>query len=173
MGRGRADGFGKGRTCQRREHRLSFEQGYASRSSLFLPLTLHTRTRLRTPLRMGFIVDWLARLKQHASSEAAELDLTELRPGDVLKVGTRNTLYILKLTNEERFAEVQTDHPNRPSGKVKIMGCTFGLSSTISPNHLFCGGSLEFSFQSEGVRMTHTTSAIRRIELVRRETAAA
>jgi hypothetical protein len=122
---------------------------------------------------MGFIVDWLARLKQHASSEAAELDLTELRPGDVLRVGTRNTLYTLKLIDEHRFAELQTDHPNRPAGKVKIMGCTFGLSSTISPNHLFCGGNLEFSFHREGVRMTHTTSAIRRIECVRREKAAA
>ena len=29
---------------------------------------------------MGFIIDWISRLKQHASSEAAELDLTELRP---------------------------------------------------------------------------------------------
>ena len=122
---------------------------------------------------MGFIVDWLARLKQHASSEAAELDLTELRPGDVLRVGTRNTLYTLKLIDEQRFAELQTDHPNRPAGKVKIMGCTFGLSSTISPNHLFCGGNLEFSFHQEGVRMTHTTGAIRRIECVRRQKAVA
>ena len=92
----------------------------------------------------------------------AELDLRGIaRTGDLLRVGTRNTIYTLRLL-DDRSADLQTDRPDRPAGRVKIMGCTFGLSTTISPDHLFCGGSLEFTFQADGHRMTHTTSAIKR-----------
>lgn len=114
---------------------------------------------------MSGSVDWLTHLKQHAAAEHAELDLHELRAGDLLQIGTRNTIYTLHLL-DDRAAELETNRPNRPAGRVKIMGCTFGLSTTISPDKLFCGGNLEFTFYAEGHRMTHTTSAIRRIQLI-------
>ena len=114
---------------------------------------------------MSGFVDWLSHLQQHASDEHAELDLNDLKAGDLLRIGTRNTIYTLRVL-DDRCADLQTNRPNRPAGRIKIMGCTFGLSSTISPDKLFCGGNLEFTFQAEGHRMTHTTSAIRRIELV-------
>ena len=117
---------------------------------------------------MGFFIDWLSRLKEHAASEAAELDITELQPGDIVRIGTLNTIYTLRLIDGARHAEMETDREDRPAGQVKIMGCTFGLSTTISPDHVFCGGNLELSFMREGVRMTHTTSEIRRIEWIRR-----
>jgi hypothetical protein len=116
---------------------------------------------------MHVFFDWLSRLKQHAASDQAELDLCGLAPGDLVRVGTKNTVYVLKVMDADRFAELVTDRADRPSGRVKIMGCTFGLSSTISPDRLFCGGSLELNFLQEGVRMTHTTSAIRSIQWVR------
>ena len=117
---------------------------------------------------MRVLIDWLARLKQHAESDHADLDLSGVAPGDLVRVVTKNTLYSLKLVDADRAAELTTNRPDRPSGRVHIMGCTFGLSSTISPDRLFCGGNLEFNFLLEGVRMTHTTSSIRTIQWVRR-----
>lgn len=117
---------------------------------------------------MQVIIDWLSRLKEHAASDHAELDLAGLSPGDLLQVGTKNTVYTLRLIDGDRIAELMTNRPDRPAGRVKIMGCTFGMSSTISPDRLFCGGNLEFNFLQEGVRMTHTTSVIRSIQWVRR-----
>ena len=114
---------------------------------------------------MSGFVDWLSHLQQHVADDHAELDLTELRDGDLLQIGTRNTIYTLRVL-DDRFAELATNRPNRPTGRVKIMGCTFGLSTTISPDHLFCGGNLEFTFHADGHRMTHTTSAIRSIQLL-------
>ena len=121
---------------------------------------------------MSMASDWLARLQEHADSPHDEFDLAQLRPGDLLRINTRNTLYTFRILGE-RTAEMETNRDNRPIGRVKIMGCTFGLSSTISPNHLFCGGNLELSLLEREVRMTHTTSAIRWIEWLRREPAAA
>ncbi len=115
---------------------------------------------------MSGFVDWLSHVKEHAGQDRAELDMTELRAGDILRVGTRNTIYTL-LIRDDRFADLGTDHPNRPGGTVKIMGCTFGFSSTISPDHLFCGGNLELTFHQDGRRMTHTTSAIRSLQWIR------
>lgn len=121
---------------------------------------------------MSMASDWLTRLQEHANSPHDEFDLTVLRPGDVLRINTRNTLYTFRIIGD-RVALMETNRENRPIGRVKIMGCTFGLSSTISPNHLFCGGNLELSLLEKDVRMTHTTSAIRWIEWLRRESAAA
>jgi hypothetical protein len=115
---------------------------------------------------MSAFVDWLTHLQQHVADDHAELDLAELRVGDLLRVGTRNTIYTLRLL-DDRSADLETDRPDRPAGRVKIMGCTFGLSTTISPDHLFCGGSLEFTFQADGHRMTHTTSPIKRLQWIR------
>jgi hypothetical protein len=120
---------------------------------------------------MRVFVDWLSQLKAHTTSDHAELDLTGLTSGDLLRIETKNTLYTLRLVDSERSAELITDRADRPSGPVKIMGCTFGLSSTISPDRLFCGGNLELNFLHEGVRMTHTTSTIRTIQCVRRAAA--
>jgi hypothetical protein len=49
------------------------------------------------------------------------------------------------------------------------MGCTFGLSSSIKPDHLFCGGNLELSYQLDGAPMTHTTTTIKEIHLRRQK----
>lgn len=109
--------------------------------------------------------DWLAVLQKHVGDGAPELDLGELLPGDQLRVVTKNTTYDLVL-EENRFARLSTNRPNRPSGRVRLMGCTFGLSSSIKPNHLFCGGSLEFTFD-EG-EMIHNTSPIQALYLLKR-----
>lgn len=109
--------------------------------------------------------DWLAVLQKHAEDGAAEFDLRELLPGDQLRVVTKNTTYDLVL-EENRFARLSTNRPNRPSGLVRMMGCTFGLSSSIKPDHLFCGGSMEFTFD-EG-EMVHNTSPIQAMYLLKR-----
>ena len=110
--------------------------------------------------------DWFSILKQNIEEGEAEFDLRQLEPGDLLRVVTRHTRYDL-ISISGRDAELATDHPDRPSGKVKIMGCTFGRSSSIKPDHLFCGGNLELTFD-EG-RMTHLTTAIREIHWLRRK----
>lgn len=122
---------------------------------------------------MRVFVDWLAQLKSHAESNHAELDLSGLGAGDLLRIVTKNTVYVLQILDEERFAELATNREDRPTGRVKIMGCTFGLSSTISPDRLFCGGNLELNLVRDGVRLTHTTSSILSIQLVRRAPAQA
>ncbi len=108
---------------------------------------------------------WISILKQQVESGNAEFDLRQLEPGDLLRIVTAHTRYELVLI-AGRFADMTTDRPNRPAGKVSIMGCTFGKSSSIKPDHLFCGGSLEFTFD-EG-RMTHLTTAIKEIHWLRR-----
>ena len=115
---------------------------------------------------MNAMNEWSSVLKQHLEDDAEEFDLRQLQPGDLLRVVTGHTRYDL-LSIAGRDAQLTTDHPNRPSGKVKIMGCTFGQSSSIKPDHLFCGGSLEFTFE-EG-RMTHLTTAIKEIHWLRRK----
>ncbi len=113
---------------------------------------------------MSFPPDWLDHLQQHVTEQTDELELTELRPGDLVRVATLHTHYDLLIV-EGRDAELRTNRPDRPSGRVRLMGCTFGQSSTIKPDHLFCGGNLEFSFD-EG-KMIHTTTTIRELHWVR------
>ncbi len=115
---------------------------------------------------MPSVPDWLAHLKLHVAEQADELDLTVLRPGDVIRVVTLHTCYDM-LIIEGRDAELRTDRPDRPNGRVRMMGCTFGQSTTIKPDSLFCGGNLEFTF--EDGKMTHTTTAIRALHWVRSE----
>jgi hypothetical protein len=110
--------------------------------------------------------EWFSILKQHVESGDDEFDLRQLEPGDLLRVLTAHTRYDL-ISISGLDAELTTDRPARPSGKVKIMGCAFGRSSSIKPDHLFCGGSLEFTFD-EG-RMTHRTTAIKAIHWLRRK----
>lgn len=111
--------------------------------------------------------DWLRYIESQEGSLGAELELNELRPGDLLKVVTRNSEYLLAIA-EDRAATLTCSAPGRPAGPVRIMGCTFGKSSSIKPDHLFCGGNLELTYQSEGAAMTHTTTAIQEIHWQRR-----
>jgi hypothetical protein len=109
--------------------------------------------------------DWLTILQQHVERGDAEFDLRQVEPGDMLRVVTQHTRYDLVFLSD-READLKTDRPNRPEGKVKIMGCTFGMSSSIKPDFLFCGGNLEFTFDDGA--MTHLTTAIREIHWLRK-----
>jgi hypothetical protein len=112
------------------------------------------------------VEDWLRYIKSKEGALGDELELSELRPGDLLKVVTLHADYLLTIV-EGRDASLKCSEPGRPEGPVRIMGCTFGQSSSIKPDHLFCGGNLELRYQSEGAAMTHTTTAIREILLRR------
>lgn len=93
----------------------------------------------------------------------AEIDLSTTKPGDRLIVITEHTVYTLVI-HENRTANLMTNRADRPSGRVVINGCTFGGSSTIKPDHLFCGGNLEFAHGQ--LRETYTTTKIRALQLV-------
>lgn len=107
--------------------------------------------------------DWEAFVQRHEAAGLPELDLTTLRPGDRLLVLTAQTAYTLTL-RENRAADLITNRGDRPVGQVQINGCTFGASSTIKPDHLFCGGCLEFVHGEP--RKIYTTTAIRALQLL-------
>jgi hypothetical protein len=111
--------------------------------------------------------DWLRYIKSKEGNLGDELELAELRAGDLVKVVTRNGDYLLTIV-EGRAATLRCSAPGRPAGPVHIMGCTFGQSSSIKPDHLFCGGNLELSYELNGASMKHTTTAIQEIHLQRR-----
>jgi hypothetical protein len=113
--------------------------------------------------------DWLRYVKSTKGKLGDELDLSELKPGDLLKVVTRNSEYLLTVL-KGRDAILTCPQPGRPEGRVRIMGCTFGRSSSIKPDHLFCGGNLELRYRLAGESMTHTTTAIKEIHLRRQRT---
>lgn len=106
--------------------------------------------------------DWERFLRQH--NAGAEVRLDELRAGDVLLVETDGSRYTLRM-HDTRTADLTTDRKDRPSGRVVVQGCTFGCSSSIKPDALFCGGNLEFTFDAG--RMVHRTSRIRSLATVR------
>ena len=107
-------------------------------------------------------MDWLRYFKSNVGKLGDELDLSQLKPGDVLKIITRNSEYLLTM-REGRDADLVCKQAGRPSGRVRIAGCAFGRSSSIKPDHLFCSGNLELTYQADGVPMTHRTTAIREI----------
>ena len=111
--------------------------------------------------------DLIAYLKATADKIGDELDLKQVEPGDELHVATRTTQYRFKMI-DDRNGIVTASRFDRPNAKVRIMGCTFGKSSSIKPDHLFCGGNLEFHYEMDGHEMTHRTTAIRSIQLRRR-----
>jgi len=82
-------------------------------------------------------------------------------------VVTQNAEYSLTI-GEGREATLQCSEPGRPEGRVRIMGCTFGQSSSIKPDHFFCGGNLELRYERDGAAMTHRTTAIKEIQWGRR-----
>jgi hypothetical protein len=115
------------------------------------------------------MVDWIRFVKSKKGKVGDELDLSQLEPGDLLRVVTKNSEYVLKIV-KDRDADLSCAHPGRPNGRVRIMGCTFGRSSSIKPDHLFCGGNLELTYRHKGAAMTHRTTAIKEIHLRRRKT---
>jgi len=110
--------------------------------------------------------DWLSLLAKHAGQGLPEIDLTKIGEGDVLIVTTKNSRYAFRW-GQNGEAELLTNRgTERPTGRVRIHGCGFGQSSTIKPGALFCGGNLEYV--SENGAMTHRTTVIRSLELLRR-----
>jgi hypothetical protein len=110
--------------------------------------------------------DWLAFLAAHAGRELPEIELKNLATGDVLIVETKNTRYAFRW-HAHGDAELATNRGDeRPRGRVRIHGCAFGQSSSIKPGALFCGGNMEYV--SQGGKITHRTTVIRSLELLRR-----
>jgi hypothetical protein len=114
------------------------------------------------------MTDLIRYLKSSADKIGDHLELGQLAPGDELTVLTTHTEYLFKII-EDRIADLTCSRFDRPHARVKIIGCTFGQSSSIKPDHLFCGGNLEFTYELDGVPMTHKTTAIKAIELRRRK----
>ncbi|MFN2622108.1 MAG: hypothetical protein ABR611_04610 [Chthoniobacterales bacterium] len=106
--------------------------------------------------------DWLRYIKSKEGKLGDEFELSQLSSGDVLKVITANSEYSFTIV-KGRDAILTCPQRGRPQGKVRIMGCTFGRSSSIKPDHLFCGGNLELSYRRNSAPMTHRTTAIREI----------
>jgi hypothetical protein len=105
-------------------------------------------------------------VKSGSAKFGDQLDLRELQSGDELRVVTQHTEYVFAVL-DHLGAELTTSRSDRPFGYVKIMGCTFGASASIRPDHLFCGGNLEFTYKVEGQPVTHRTTAIKAIYLRR------
>jgi hypothetical protein len=107
--------------------------------------------------------DWQSFLASHASVKQDEISLSSVEPGDRILVKTRNTHYLLSWQSADH-SELRTNSSRAPSGLVRIMGCSFGLSSSIRPDALFCGGNLELTYADGEKRWT--TSAIEEIQLL-------
>jgi hypothetical protein len=105
--------------------------------------------------------EWLSKLTAF-QTVGERLSLTDLKVGDLLKVTTARSTYFFRITEpRQRLAEMWKQGPSLAPIPVQIMGCTLGLSSTIDPRSLFCGGSLEYTTES-GAR-THTSSTIKEL----------
>ena len=109
--------------------------------------------------------DWEMFLREHSALGLPEVQLDGMKPGDRLMVETLHTRYGFTW-GDKGAVLLATNRVDRPSGMVRIQGCTFGQSSTIKPGVLFCGGNLEY-LSREG-RMRHSTTAIRSLVLLRR-----
>ncbi|MBM3855083.1 MAG: hypothetical protein FJ399_18330 [Verrucomicrobia bacterium] len=107
--------------------------------------------------------DWEAFLRKHVAEALPEIQLSTLQPGDRLVVLTDHTAYTLVMRGNYE-ADLTTNRPDRPSGRVLIHGCTFGASSSIKPDHVFCGGNLEFAHGENNSKVT-TTTTIRALQL--------
>ena len=111
-------------------------------------------------------LDWKEFLREDMAARREELSLTELKPGDRVLLHTRNSKYAFTWETPDR-AMMRASSEKAPSGLVRIMGCSFGLSSSIRPDAIFCGGNLEYA---HGER-TWTTSEIGEIYLLSFSTA--
>lgn len=110
--------------------------------------------------------DWISELASHAANGTEELDLTSLKAGDLLIVKTLHTEYCLTMTGNHQ-AELEAARADRFHGPIQIQGCSFGASSTIKPEAIFCGGNLEYT--SDGGTRTHTTSTILSLCMIRQK----
>jgi hypothetical protein len=104
------------------------------------------------------ISDWEQFAYRYGESDAEEFSLSQLNPGDLLRVVTEHTNYLFTVISH-REASLQCSRSDRPSGSVRISGCGFGFSHAFKPGHLFCGGRMEFTFfQNEKLTRYRTTS---------------
>ena len=104
-------------------------------------------------------------LRGFQTQHRPEVDLNALRSGDILVVATANTLYRIVM-DDMRCGTMSTNHAKRPVGAVQLMGGTFGHSSTIKPDGVFCGGGLEYLHCAS--KKIHVTTAIRALWLANR-----
>ncbi len=119
-----------------------------------------------TPNSSGAPSDWLTAVQHHHQNEGDVLEFAELQPGDHLQVMTRHTLYDFAWQEgDEGDAYLRTNREDRVEGSVRLVGCCYGAGSTIAPNRLFNGGTLEYT--SQGGCKIHRTTAIAWIRLVR------
>src|SRR2546421_9527505 len=68
--------------------------------------------------------DWEQYLRSNEGKLGDELELSQLQPGDVLRIVTLNSEYFLTIV-KGRDATLVCPQPGRPEGPVSIMGCTF------------------------------------------------
>lgn len=112
--------------------------------------------------------DWIKFLREADFGD--RLDISQLKAGDVILVATEHTSYRLEVTDaEEFFVQVSSDRKDRPEREMRLMGCTIGDSSTISPDSLFCGGNLEMNWCEDGELHTFKTTLIGKLTLIQRE----
>jgi hypothetical protein len=114
------------------------------------------------------ISDWEQFACRYAESDAEEFSLSQLNPGDVLRVVTEHTNYHFTVIDTCE-ARLQCSRSDRPSGSVRISGCGFGFSHAFKPGHLFCGGRMEFTFFQDKKLTRYRTTSIR--EIVHRQKA--
>jgi hypothetical protein len=108
-------------------------------------------------------LEWQSFLESLPSSFEKELSLASIVSGDRVVIKTRNTLYMFVWKSLDE-ADLRTNDPDAPAGPVRIMGCTFGMSSSVRPDAFVCGANLEFTHA--GGEKTWTTSPIREIHRV-------
>jgi len=108
------------------------------------------------------ISDWEQFAYRYGESDAEEFSLSQLNPGDVLRVITEHTNYLFTVTDNHE-ARLQCSRSDRPSGSVRISGCGFGFSHAFKPGHLFCGGRMEFTFLRNEKRTRYRTTSIQAI----------
>lgn len=112
--------------------------------------------------------DWKDWLQSLSARPKAQLESDQLKTGDHLMVVTEHTTYhFVWLGGPELSVELLAGRPDRPSGRIKLHGCTFGASSSIASGLIFTGGNLEFSYLRDGKKVLFTTTAIREIRHLR------
>jgi len=108
------------------------------------------------------ISDWEQFAYRYGESDAEEFSLSQLNPGDILRVVTEHTNYLFTVIDNHE-ARLQCSRSDRPSGSVRISGCGFGFSHAFKPGHLFCGGRMEFTFLLNEKLTRYRTTSIRAI----------
>jgi hypothetical protein len=115
---------------------------------------------------METIPDWLTAIGNRGR-EVSEIEIDRLLPHDLLIVTTAHTHYGFTIISG-RDATLETNRKDRPLGPVRLRGCTFGNSSSIKPDQIFCGGNLEFNFERDGTWLTYLTTTITALRHLRK-----